>query len=205
MLGKQTSKRKQTSKERQRIGRITSSGINKKPPPDPIEGLELLHQRIIIDTRGIHCRYVGLILPNPYSRAGWAICPLVRSRLVWTPGAQKLKFTHQSSFRDIAKMWDWVQRQSVRWQDDIRYTIFNSLVRYSLWPLTFLFLLVRGWHTFGGYASRPREVVFQILLCVLFSFSSPENVYLFIGSKVLAGVLGVGIFIDLLCVFRFFR
>lgn len=78
---------------------------------------------VVLDMRHQPGKYVGLIMPIPFSKM-WKFCPFLKKGLKfqYTPGLFPTKF------RTAERAWNWVQKYAYAWNPKRKYTIFNGLI-----------------------------------------------------------------------------
>ena len=109
---------------------------------------------VVLDMRDQPGKYVGLIMPIPFSKM-WKFCPFLRKGLKYqyTPGLFPAKF------RTAERAWKWVEKYAYAWNPERKYTIFNGLI-----PL--IAYMPRFYALFSEF--RFHSLILKVMLGILF-------------------------------------
>lgn len=112
---------------------------------------------VVLDMRDQPGKYVGLIMPIPFSKM-WKFCPFLKKGLKYqyTPGLFPTKF------RTAERAWKWVEKYAYAWNPKRKYTIFNGLM-----PL--IAYMPRVYGLFSEF--RFHSLILKVMLGILFTLT----------------------------------
>ena len=112
---------------------------------------------VVLDMREQPGKYVGLIMPIPFSKM-WKFCPFLKKGLKYqyTPGLFPTKF------RTAERAWKWVEKYAYAWNPKRKYTIFNGLM-----PL--IAYMPRIYGLFSEF--RFHALILKVMLGLLFTLT----------------------------------
>lgn len=112
---------------------------------------------VLLDMRDQPGKYVGLIMPIPFSKM-WKFCPFLKKGLKYqyTPGLFPTKF------RTAERAWKWVEKYAYAWNPKRKYTIFNGLM-----PL--IAYMPRIYSLFSEF--RFHSLILKVMLGILFTLT----------------------------------
>ena len=139
---------------------------------------------VVLDMRDRPGKYVGLIMPIPFSKM-WKFCPFLKKglRYQYTPGLFPKKF------RTAERAWNWVEKYAYAWNPKRKYTIFNGLM-----PL--IAYMPRSFGLFSEF--RFHSLVLKVMLGLLFALNiNPAETTTITITKIgCAAFLGIFAIID---------
>ena len=109
---------------------------------------------VVLDMRDKPGKYVGLIMPIPFSKM-WKFCPFLRKGLKY----QYMPGLFPTKFRTAERAWKWVEKYAYAWNSERKYTIFNGLLPYRA-------LIPRIFNLFSEL--RFHSLILKVMLGILF-------------------------------------
>ncbi|MDD9974949.1 MAG: hypothetical protein OXU27_13130 [Candidatus Poribacteria bacterium] len=139
---------------------------------------------VVLDMRDQPGKYVGLIMPIPFSKM-WKFCPFLKKGLKY----QYMPGLFPTKFRTAERAWKWVEKYAYAWNPNRKYTIFNGLMPFRAYAPRFHSL-------FSEF--RFHSLILKVMLGTLFALNiNPAETTAITITKIgCAAFLGIFAIID---------